>query len=141
MKKILLAFLFLFLVLFFSSAYRYYLVLHSDDPIVPYIVVEEGTATVVRGDIAIDMVRDDQYILMENDTIITPKSSLAIIKWPDKSETRLGSDSRMKIHRMQVSRDYSSIEIEFSLEKGQIWSTVVRTIYPGSYFRTKLPDQ
>ena len=42
---------------------------------------------------------------------------------------------------MQVARDYSSIEIEFALEQGQVWSTVVRTIYPGSYFRTKIPGQ
>lgn len=87
------------------------------------------------------MIQGDRYNLLEEDIIITPANSLAVIKWPDKSETRIGSSSRLKIDRMKVARDYSSIEIEFSLEDWQIWSTVVRTIYPGSYFRTKLPDQ
>lgn len=47
----------------------------------------------------------------------------------------------MRIDRMTVAVDYSSIEIEFALEEGQAWSTVVRTIYPGSYFRTRIPGQ
>lgn len=145
MQKLLLRILFaIFLAffLFFSfSAYQYYSALHSDDPIVPYLFVESGTATIVRGEIAIDMVKNDRYDLIEKDIIITGKQSLAIVTWPDKSQTRLGASSRMRIDRMQVARDYTSIEIEFALEEGQIWSTVVRTIYPGSYFRTKLPGQ
>lgn len=62
------------------------------------------------------MIQGDRYNLLEEDIIITPANSLAVIKWPDKSETRIGSSSRLKIDRMKVARDYSSIEIEFSLE-------------------------
>lgn len=63
------------------------------------------------------MVTGDRYDLQEKDTIITKKDSLATVKWPDKSETRLGPSSRMQIDRMVVARDYSSIEIEFGLSE------------------------
>ncbi len=63
------------------------------------------------------MVMSDRYDLSEKDTIITGKESLAVVTWPDKSETRLGASSRMRIERMQVARDYTSIEIEFALEE------------------------
>jgi len=139
--RILFAIFFAFFLFFSYSAYQYYLALHSDDPIVPYILVEEWTATVVRWEIAIDMILGDRYDLVEKDTIITGKQSLAVVTWPDKSETRLGASSRLRIERMQVAMDYATIEIEFALEEWQVWSTIVRTIYPGSYFRTKLPGQ
>jgi hypothetical protein len=87
------------------------------------------------------MVRGESYDLQQKDTIITKQNALAIVTWPDRSQTRLGSNSRMQIDRMVVARDYSSIEIEFALEQGQVWSTVVRTMYPGSYFRTRIPNQ
>lgn len=41
---------------------------------------------------------------------------------------------------MRVAVDYSSIEIELALEQGKVWNTVVRTIYPKSYFRTRIPE-
>lgn len=113
--RILLAILFAFFLFFSYSAYQYYRALHSDDPIIPYILVEQGTATVVRGEMAIDMTRGDRYDLSEKDIIITKKETLAIVTWPDKSQTRLGSNSRMQIDRMQVAQDYSSIEVEFAL--------------------------
>lgn len=138
--RILFAGLFAIFLFFLVSAYQYYQALHSDDPIVPYIVVESGQATVVRGDIAVDMESTNRYDLKEKDIIVTKKNTLAIVHWPDHSETRLGSESRMQIERMRITRDYSSIEVEFALEQGQVWSTVVRTIYPGSYFRTRTPQ-
>lgn len=139
--RIVLAILLAFFLFFSYSAYHYYVALHSDDPIIPYVLVEEGKATVVRGELAIDMVGGDRYDLSEKDIIITAKDTFAIVTWPDKSQTRLGASSRMQIDRMQVARDYSSIEVEFALEEGQVWTTVVRTIYPGSYFRTRIPGQ
>ncbi|MFZ2337259.1 MAG: hypothetical protein WAW59_03295 [Patescibacteria group bacterium] len=39
--RILFAIFFAFFLFFSYSAYQYYLALHSDDPIVPYILVEE----------------------------------------------------------------------------------------------------
>ena len=139
--QILLAVFTAFVIFFGYSAYQYYVALHSDDPIVPYVFVEKGAATVVRGELAIDMTAGEQYDLSAEDTIITKKDTLAIVTWPDRSQTRLGGNSRMRIDRMTVAVDYSSIEIEFALEEGQAWSTVVRTIYPGSYFRTRIPGQ
>ncbi|MFZ2255626.1 MAG: hypothetical protein WAW59_03300 [Patescibacteria group bacterium] len=63
------------------------------------------------------MILGDRYDLVEKDIIITGKQSLAVVTWPDKSETRLGASSRLRIERMQVARDYSAIEIEFALEE------------------------
>jgi hypothetical protein len=115
--RILFAIFFAFFLFFSYSAYQYYVALHSDDPIVPYLLVEAGTATIVRGEIAIDMVMTDRYDLSEQDTIITGKDSLAVVTWPDRSQTRLWASSRMRIERMQVAVDYTSIEIEFALEQ------------------------
>jgi hypothetical protein len=86
------------------------------------------------------MTSGDTYHLREDDITITSANTVAEIRWPDHSTTRLGPDSRATIQKMQVAPDYSSIEIELILEKGKIWNNVVRTIYPGSYFRAKLPD-
>lgn len=63
------------------------------------------------------MSKTDRYDLREKDIIITGKDGLAVVTWPDKSQTRLGTSSRMRIDRMQVARDYTSIEIEFALEE------------------------
>ncbi len=41
---------------------------------------------------------------------------------------------------MRVDDDYARIEIELTLEQGKAWNTVVRTIYPQSYFRTRIPQ-
>lgn len=87
--RILFAIISAFFLFFSYSAYQYYVALHSDDPIVPYLLVEAGTATIVRGEIAIDMVMSDRYDLSEQDTIITGKDSLAVVTWPDRSQTRL----------------------------------------------------
>jgi hypothetical protein len=59
----------------------------------------------------------ESYTLEENDIIITKESTLAIVTWPDRSITRLGSQSRMHISRMIVALDYSTIQIEFALEQ------------------------
>lgn len=78
-----------FVIFFGYSAYQYYVALHSDDPIVPYVFVEKGAATVVRGELAIDMTAGEQYDLSAEDTIITKRDTLAIVTWPDRSQTRL----------------------------------------------------
>ncbi len=144
-KNILLSVFFLllaiFIVVFGYKAYGYYSMLHSDDPIDPYLRVVDWDATIVRGrDLAIDIGSGSTYAIQEGDIIITRDSSLAFINWPDRSKTRLGSSTRLTVNRMRVARDYSSIEIEMKIEKGKIWSNVIRTIYPGSYFRAKLPE-
>lgn len=61
--RILFAIFFVFFLIFSHSAYQYYVAIHSDDPIVPYLLVEVGTSTIVRGDIAIDMTQGDRYDL------------------------------------------------------------------------------
>jgi hypothetical protein len=131
----------LFIVFFAVTTYRYYQYLHSDDPIDPYIRVMEWGITIVRGDdLAIDMWSGEIYEVIENDIIITRDASYALLNWPDRSKTRLWPNGRMTINRMRVSRDYSSIEIELDIEQWKVWTNVVRTIYPGSYFRAKLPE-
>ena len=144
MKKNILFFLvapivMIFLILFGMTTYHYYQAIHSDDPIDPYLAVEMGSATIVRGDIAIDMEVSDTYILRESDIIITRAASQAVLHWPDHSTTRLGADSRLTIDRMRVAQDYSSIELVASLENGKVWSNMVRTIYPGSRIEFHMP--
>ncbi len=140
LSSLLASVLFASVSLFGWSTYQYYEAIHSDDPITPYISVASGSVTIGRGDIAIDMTSGDRYNLSEKDIIMTKVNTFALVHWPDHSTTRLGSDSRMTINRMRVTEDYSAIEIEVLFEKGKAWNNVVRTIYPGSYFRAKLPD-
>lgn len=132
------------LVLLFGSflymAYGYYEAIHSDDPIVPYVMVNTGNLTIGRGDIAIDMKTGEKYNVNEDDILMSKSDSIATIYWPDHSTTRVGSDSRATIRRMRVSSDYSSIEMDLILENGKVWNNVVRTMYPKSYFRTHLPE-
>jgi hypothetical protein len=46
--RILFSVLFALFVFFLFSAYQYYRALHSDDPVVPSVLVELGTVTIVR---------------------------------------------------------------------------------------------
>ncbi len=55
----------IFIVAFGMTTYRYYQAIHSDDPIDPYLLVEEGQATITRGDIAIDMITPESYDIRE----------------------------------------------------------------------------
>ncbi len=75
-----------------------------------------------------------------SDSIETGLDSLAMITWPDHSITRLGSASRIGIQKMLAEKGYQNIQISFSLEKGKIWSTVVRSLIGESYFETHLPE-
>jgi FecR protein len=126
--SILLALGLVFVIALSVTTYRYYQAIHSDDPIDPYLSVEEGTATITRGDIAIDMTQPETYDLREQDIIITHAHSQAVVAWPDHSTTRLGPDSRLTIQRMRVAADYSHIELVASLESGQAWSNIVRAL-------------
>ena len=93
MKKIfsiiLIVFVFLFVVFFGHATYQYYVALHSDDPITPYVTVESGALTLVRGTVAIDMVQSERYNLAEGDRVLVGKNGFSVISWPDHSTTRL----------------------------------------------------
>lgn len=127
--------------LFLYSAYLYYVALHIDDPIDPFLKVEQWNATVVRWKFSFDIEKDWNFWLLENDSIVTYTGSEATIFWPDRSITQIWENSQFHIHKMQVAQDYSKIEIEASLLDGKIYSTIVRTLYPESYLRVKLPNQ
>lgn len=129
----------IFLIAFAMTTYRYYQALHRDDPIDPYVLVEEGKVTVTRGTQAIDMDKNETYDLKEGDVIITRVDSRAVINWPDHSTTRLAANSRLTIEKMRVASDYSRIELVASLENGKAWSNMVRTLYPGSQIELRLP--
>jgi hypothetical protein len=131
--------LLVFISFFGYSTYQYYRAIHADDPIDPYLRVSSGSVTIVRHELAIDMTIGDRYNLMEKDILITGHDGLAMIHWPDRSITRIGSESRMVITRMHTEEDYSRIEISYDLEKWKVWNTVIRTLYPGSYFEVQLP--
>jgi hypothetical protein len=131
--------LLIFISFFGYSTYQYYRAIHADDPIQPYLLVDSGSATIVRAELAIDMTVGDKYNLREKDILITSRDGLATVHWPDRSMTRIGGGSRMVIDRMYAETDYSRIEIAYSLENGKVWNTVVRTLYPDSYFEVHLP--
>lgn len=131
--------LLVFSVCFGISTYSYYTSIHADDPITPHLFVEAGNAKIIRGDIAIELTRGEQYDLAPNDAVETSRASRATITWPDRSITRLGENTRVVIHRMYANANYDSIQISLSLQKGKIWTRVVRSLIGDSYFETKLP--
>lgn len=120
----------LFLFFFGLSAYKYYRALHVDAPIDPYLLVDIGTASIVRGDLTIHLDASEKYNLLENDTIITRENSEGTVFWPDRSTTHLGANSALTIHTMKVAADYMSIHLEMSLTQGKMYSNIVRTLYP-----------
>lgn len=145
MKKILIflaiAFASIFVGMFGYYAYSYYQALHIDDPIDPYLWVEIGQSTLVRGDVAFDVKEQNEMLIQEWDTIITNPHSEASIFWPDRSITRLGADSQFVVHKMRVAQDYSKIEIEASLLNGKVYSNITRTLYPGSHITINIPSE
>ncbi len=134
-----LGFLILILWAISWSAYGYYTMIHSDDPIVPSLRIIQGWAKIIRGSDAIILSENEEYPLMADDAIETGKDSIASITWPDHSITRMWPLTRIVIHTMMASMWYEHIQISFSLKKGKIWSTVVRSMIGDSYFETKLP--
>lgn len=121
------------------SAYGYYSMIHSDDPIEPSLRIVHGWAKIIRGDSAIILSADEEYTLKVNDVIETEKDSIATVVWPDHSITRLWALTRIVIHMIVAQMWYEDIRISFSLKKGKIWSTVVRALIGDSYFETRLP--
>lgn len=121
------------------SSYKYYTILHSDDPIVPLLQVDMWSATIIRSDIAIDMTDFDQYRLQELDSIKTGVRSRATITWPDRSITRLGENTHITIQKMLVDRGYQKIQIAYNIERGKVWNTIIRGLLGDSYFEVYLP--
>lgn len=62
---ILAVFAVIFIIAFGMTTYRYYVAIHSDDPIDPYVSVEKGETTITRGEIAIDMTTPESYNIRE----------------------------------------------------------------------------
>lgn len=81
----------IFVVSIGYSAYKYYLAIHADDPIDPYVLVEEGSARIVRGNVTISLEKDERYNIIEKDTIIVSEDSASTVFWPDHSTTQLGA--------------------------------------------------
>lgn len=73
------------------SAYQYYLAIHADDPIDPYVLVESGSTRIVRGNLTISLEKEEKYNIREKDTIIVAEDSSSTVFWPDHSTTQLGA--------------------------------------------------
>jgi hypothetical protein len=125
--------------MFAWSVYGYYQMIHADDPRKPEVFVMEGMTTIIRGDIAIDLISWESYELIDDDVVETDSGWLAQVLWPDHSVTRLGPSTRIVIHEMIAEAGYEKIEISFSLKKWKIWTHVVRSMIGDSYFETRLP--
>ncbi len=120
-------------------AYNYYSAIHADDPINPTLSVEEGSSTIIRGDLAIDLSFGESYILKNGDAIETKSASKATVTWPDRSITRLGENTRITIRKMEVSQNYETIRISYDIKRGKVWNTIIRSILGDSYFEARLP--
>ena len=144
MKKFFLAISVILVTIFITamgvSAYKYYRAIHADDPIDPYLLVDSGTARIVRGDVTISLSEHEKYSLKEKDTIITQEKSEATLFWPDRSTTQLGAETTFAINKMQVAEDYSKIELEATLMQGKIYTDMIRTLYPGSRMSVRVPE-
>lgn len=131
----------IFLALFWWSSYRYYEMVHADDPIDPLLVVTNGTSKIVRADYTYVLSETESYELETNDIIETWLESRATITWPDKSVTRLWPKTRIVIEKMYASNNYDSIEIAYSMESGKVWNTLIRSLVWDSYFEVHLPRE
>ncbi len=123
------------------SSYTYYSAIHADDPIVPSLRVDAGSGKIIRWDLAIELSEGESYSLEWADIIETEKESKATILWPDRSITRLGADTRIVIEKMEVSRNYDSIQISYAIKRGKVWNTVIRLLVGDSYFDVHLPKE
>ncbi len=121
------------------SAYDYYVAIHADDPIDPMIHTEEGFATVIRGDYAIDLNVGEDYVLKNGDAIETKSASKATVTWPDRSITRLGENTRITVRKMEVAQNYETIQISYDIKRGKVWNTIIRSLLGDSYFEARLP--
>ncbi len=131
----------IFLALFWWSTYRYYEMVHADDPIDPLLVVTNGTSKIVRADYTYVLSETESYELETNDIIETWLESRATITWPDKSVTRLWPKTRIVIEKMYASNNYDSIEIAYTMERGKVWNTLIRSLVWDSYFEVHLPRE
>lgn len=133
--------LWVFLVLFLWSSFRYYTIVHADDPIVPTLRGEMGIATIIRSDLAYEISENESFELENNDIIETPIDGRATIVWPDKSITRLGPKTRIVIEKMYANVGYEKIQIAYTMERGKVWNTIIRSLVWDSYFEVKLPRE
>ncbi len=61
--------------------------------------------------------------------------ALAVIEWWDKSITRLGWNTSMKVEENFVGSDVSEIRISFELLRWKTWSNVLSVLWEKSYFK------
>ncbi len=129
----------LVLGIFSWSAYGYYQMIHIDDPINPSLYIESGSGKILRWDLAIELIKGESYTLKDADTIETAEESIGIVNWPDRSITRLWPATRIVIEKMNVSSDYTNIEISYDMKRGKVWNNVIRLLVGESYFEIRLP--
>lgn len=72
------------------------------------------------------------------DIINTLKDSLAVIEWWDKSITRLGWNTKIKIKENFILEDLSKINISFELLKWKTWSNIVSIMIWNSNFTQEI---
>lgn len=121
------------------TAYGYYQVIHSDDPLTPRLNVSLWQAKIIRWETVYELIKDETYNLENGDIVETMDTSRATISWPDHSITRLWENTRIIIERMYANEDYSTIEVSYALKKWKVWNTVLRTLFGDSFFEVKLP--
>jgi uncharacterized membrane protein len=71
MFGIILSLLLLIVSLIGWSVYKYSILLHADGLTDPYVYTLSGETIVLRGDVKITVLQDEQYSLEKNDTLVT----------------------------------------------------------------------
>lgn len=123
------------------GAYAYYDAIHADDPVDPSFHIEVGSGKIIRWDTAIDLSTGESYVLEWADIVETEKESKATILWPDRSITRMGANTRIIIQKMEVSKNYDTIQVSYDIKRGKVWNTVIRLLVGDSYFDVHLPKE
>ncbi len=103
-----------------------------------YITLLKWAWTLATNDEKIVLKLQEKQKIQTWDIINILSNSLAVIEWWDKSITRLGESTQIKIKENFTSDDLSKINISFELLKWKTWSNVISIMTWESYFKQEV---
>nr|MDD3720254.1 FecR domain-containing protein [Candidatus Gracilibacteria bacterium] len=127
-NKFIFAILFLIILIIGMESYSFY----NKNDTNSYVSLVNGTGYINNN----LLVLNKNKIVKEGDVIKTVGvDSIAIIEWGDKSITRLGGDSEIKVNENYVSTDLTKLRISFNLTNGKTWTKLISLFGKDSYFK------
>ncbi|MFH1720337.1 MAG: DUF5667 domain-containing protein [Patescibacteria group bacterium] len=105
-----------------------------------YTVLQE-----VNGNVYVDrgsetLMGENEFALEEGDTVRTDVGSRAIIKFFDKSVSRLNENTEVVLSRLFIDRDTSESGVVLGVRDGQVWSRVNESATDTSEFIVRSSD-